>query len=304
MLKKFSDLLGRAEPVAALEEELDQLSAEGSRILAAAEADESAAEALEDADAILAALARAKAGRNRLKRIDVEIAATRERLDIARSEARRAELQAMRAAYAKAARAYLAAATSACEAFSQLVAAREAFPERGFSVEQAAIPVPPSLAGHAFLAPDLLENFAAELGRAALGDSFKLPRRIATPAIRLTQPHARPALFPARMIDPEATAAADARAAAERGAALERARVRRAPLDEPAGPGEIRLQVLRSGIEHDRLGPLLVGDIIAAPLALSPEMLRSGAYEPAPQAAATPVSILPAESETEKDQAA
>jgi hypothetical protein len=237
----------KADAVERIEAELAELNRQGAELAIQIEQLAAREDDLDDAGELVTASAQTRAARNRLRKLDAEIAATRDRLAAAKAAARAKLRDELLADFLPAARDFLAKARPAQEALGRVLAAREALRASGFDADCQALPMPPHINGSALLAPDLVEAFQAALDpNYAYSRTHRAatPRRLATPA--------RPA---------------QARAPA----------IARALLRETARDGERLVEVLRAGVEHPRKGQLRVGDVIAMPSVDAEAFIRSGA---------------------------
>jgi hypothetical protein len=252
-------LKSNVDKLETIEAELASLNAQGAATCGEIEELEARENEIEDPEALAAAIVATKAARNRLRRIEAQIADARDRMAIAQDKVR-AKLRAeLLAAYTPAARDFLAKARAAQEASARLIAAREALQEAGFSSDYRSAPLPPVVGGAALLATDLLNRFEESLNPA--------PRLSIAPKPRESRP-SQPA--PTRLPNPaEGSFAVPAPVA--------RRQVKRAPLREASAPGERLFAVARDGVEHARKGRLIAGDVISLTPEEAESLMRAGA---------------------------
>lgn len=244
-----------------IEREIESLCATATEAAAELTRLEEAEREIEDAAEMAASMAATRALANRLRRLDGEIAAARERLKVARDEVREQLRLDLVAAFRPAAREFLAKAREAQAAYAAAVAAREAVGAAGFAMDYAELPVPPGIGGAALLAPDLLDQLAQAIN----------------PAPVRSKPASRIKAVPAPA--PVATPAAEpVPAQAEQPAAPSPMR-RRAPRRDVAGEGERRVHIMRGPIDHPRLGQLQGGDVVCMRPDEAEPLMRSGAAD-------------------------
>ena len=260
--------LDKADTVERLERELVKLGARRAELAEEIEGLSRREDELEDDGEFLATMAAGRTARTRLRKLDAQIAASRQRLELARDTARaklRAELLAK---FAPAARDYIAAGRAAQETLDRVIAAREALQAAGFRQEYNSLPVPPNVAGTAFPAPDLLGVFEAALDPT---------RRLSAAAPADTQPR------------PPKRQAARARLQHEPVSHLFESTTGSAPaakpairplLRETAAEGEQLIVMIRGGVERPRTGQQLrTGDMIALSPDEATHLLRSAAAD-------------------------
>jgi len=223
-----------------LEADLEKLNSEGAALCAKIEDLTKRESEIEDAGEIIRTMAEVRAAQNRIRRLDAEIAEVRERLATAR-DAARAKLRAeLLAAFAPVARDFLKHARATQQAFADVVAAREALQDAGFTVDYNGLPIPPGINHSPLLAPDLLDIFDAAIN----------PQRVVPVAV--VKPSAAPKPAPVVMQAPPPPAPR---------------RAKRAALRETAAEGERLFQLHRGTLEHARKGVIQAGDVVS----LTPE---------------------------------
>ncbi|MGZ5782832.1 MAG: hypothetical protein ACXWIW_10240 [Croceibacterium sp.] len=249
-------LMTKADTVEELENELARLNADGASTCAQIDDLEAHEATIEDPDALLGALAATRAARNKLARIDRDIAALRDRIAIARDAVRAKLRSELLAAFGPAAQEFLKTARATQAAFERLVTAREALAVAGFAVDYRTLPVPPGIGGAAMIAPDLLDMFEAGLSQ--------------KPTLALAAPvHAGPPHTPS----PATATIAETSAVTERRPWAEPSRP---PRRESAAKGERLFLMQRGRLDHPRKGSLQAGDIVSLAPAEAVPLIRAG----------------------------
>jgi hypothetical protein len=242
------------------ERELVKLLDQGAALAAEIEALAMREDELDDVGELITAQATTRAARNRLRKLDAKIKEAREHLAQAKATARaklRAELLAQ---FGPEARAFLVKARALQEALERVVAAREALRSAGFATDYAILPVPPAINGTALPAPDLMAAFEAGLERLTQ-----------EPASLPSSGRRAPPLKPAT-VDPTRE-----RSGLDRARTPVRPEVR-APIREIAAEGQVRVTVLRNGVELAGR-QLRVGDVVAMAPTEAEIMIRGGAVD-------------------------
>lgn len=252
---------GRAERIAAIEAELDGLTAKAAVLVKEIDDLARAEDEIEDAAAMAKSMAAHRAAQNRLRKLDTEIEAKREELAMARDAARAKRRDELIAAFRAAAPKYIEMANKTHVAFKALLAAREALENEGFRSEYLQTPVPPALGGFPAIAPDILDNFAAELAP-QVRPSTRPPERQLPPAPARQGGHGPVYANWGHEIAPANKRPAPAR---------------RPLLVEKAEPGQVLFGFARDGVELPNKGQMYAGDIVAMTVEQADALLRSGA---------------------------
>lgn len=289
MMNAIAKFIPRKDAVAALEAQLASLSAKGAAMLEELEKRQAALADIEDDDEVLAASGRVTVARNKLRKIEAEIAEVRQKLAHARDVARVRLHADLRAAYAKVLGEFLTAAEALLPKAYKVLEAREEFFLAGFQAEHRYAPKLPRTGTALAFDDEILERVRGELEVfSAPGSYFPEDTYPRDPAIAAA----------ARAANERVTAAAVAAAAAlppkeePKPAPPTQAPIRvslnavgtpvpprRDPLREVLGEGERVVTVLRDGIELPGKGQLLAGDEVALPVAAIVPFLRNGAVD-------------------------
>ncbi len=265
-MKLFRGLLSKDAELDRLESDLAGLNAEGAGLAAEIDRLASLESQIEAGSLLMRAMADTQATRNRLRKLEIQIARTTERRDLVKAPARAERRARLVADYDKAASEFLTAARAAQAGFVAILAARDAVSAAGFNADHQSLPVPPGIAGQPLCASDLLDIFEAALKQLRESRPGR-SEQYAPPIIPFVRPHVeRMGAGPVTLSHLDQTIAPAPR---------------RALLRETAGDGEQLIHIMRNGVEHYRTSEqLLLGDVVAAPPPVAEGLMRNGAGVP------------------------
>ena len=170
--------------------ELDRLNAHHSKLMSDVAELQERVHTLEDENAILPLMAKARAASNKAENVRKRMAKVSAELDEAKA-ASRAKLRAeLNAAIVPIIEDYLAKAKATQVAFAKFIEARSALEKNGFNFDCAAVPMGPHLGAGPLLAPDLLAAFETAVARwrGIQRESVRVVKQSATKSIPALQP--------------------------------------------------------------------------------------------------------------------
>jgi len=286
----------KLDKVKRAEAALAKLNAEGAALADEIMSLQAREDDTEDPTEMASVMAETRAARNRLRKLDAKIADARQRLAIVTAERREALRVDLVAAFLPAALDFLARAQAAREAFSRLVASREAVLSAGFESDYRSLPIPPAIGNAPLLAVDLLSQFEdglrpiqrphADRRRSLriLNGNYDHPT-LGTfqqgDAVAMTPEQGGRYVASGRAAwvqeEQDSGSSAVSSSAVDLPHAPMPPRAKRPPLREIAGEGERLFHLIRGTLDHPRKGQMQAGDVVALTFEEAEPLLRNGA---------------------------